>query len=115
MTYGLALYGLDVNSTAASPLFPVSVLTPGAVGEPNVRLGEPAVLLTGTITVSGLTAGTAYVLFRYNGTAALPAGPPFAKGAQSATPFTAKGATWSVADPVPFWSDTAVYWLASTA
>jgi hypothetical protein len=115
VTYGLAVLGLDVNGTKQSPLFPVSVSTPGSAGEPNVRAGQPAVPLLATLTVTGLTSGSSYVLYRYNGTALLPQGPPFSAGAESATPFTAKGASESLADPTPFMSDTAVYWLATTA
>ena len=111
VTYGLAVLGLDVNGTT----FPTSVSTPGAAGEPNVRAGQPAVALQATLTVTGLTAGSAYVLYRYNGTDALPAGPPFDVGFQAKTPFTAAKDSFVFADPLPFMSDTAVYWLTAAA
>jgi hypothetical protein len=109
VTYGLAVAGLNVSG----PLLPVSLATAGAAGEPNVRVGAPAVPLTGTVTVSGLTSGAPYILFRYNGTDTLPSGPAFAPGAfQARTPFTAAGDTWTFVDPLPFSSDSATYYLA---
>jgi hypothetical protein len=114
VTYGLAVLGLNV-STSGAALPSVSLSTSGAAGEPNTRSGEPAVPLTGTLRVSGLTAGSKYVLYRYNGTDALPAGPPYSAGAEYSTPFTAKGAEWVYADPNPFSSDSATYWLAAPA
>lgn len=109
VTYGLAVTGLNVTG----PLLPVALFTSGAAGEPNVRSGYPAVPLTGTVTVSGLASGSKYVLYRYNAT--LPAGPPFAPTAQFTTPFTAAGPTWTFADPAPFSSDSATYYLAVPA
>jgi hypothetical protein len=111
VTYGLAVTGLNVSG----PLLPVSLLTAGAAGEPNVRSGAPAVPLTATVTVGGLAAGSKYVLYRYNGTDALPAGPPYAPGADFTTPFTAAGPSWTFADPAPFSSDSATYYLAVPA
>lgn len=111
MTYGLAVTGLNVTGA-----LPVSLETSGAAGEPNIRAGQPAVPLTGVATVRGLTAGSAYTLYRYNATASVPAGPPFAKSAwQSRVDFTAAAATWTYADPVPFESSSAVYFIAAEA
>ena len=112
VTYGLAVTGLDINGTK---LFPTSVSTPGSAGEPNVRQGQPAVALSATLTVTGLTSGTKYILYRYNGTAALPAAPPLDVGAQTKTPFTAAGTSFVHKDPLPFFSDTAVYWVTAEA
>ena len=111
VTYGLAVTGLNVSGTT----LPVRLSTSGAAGEPNTRSGFPPVPLTGTVTVSGLTSGSKYVLYRYNGTDALPAGPPFSTGASYVTPFTATGTEWVYADPNPFSSDSATYWLAAPA
>jgi hypothetical protein len=113
VTYGLAVTGLNVSG---APLLPVSLATPGAAYEPNVRVGEPAVPLKGTVTVRGLRAGARGVLYRFNATDALPAAAPFAPGAaQAVTPFTAAGAEWVFADPVPFPSDGATYYVAVAA
>jgi hypothetical protein len=111
VTYGLAVTGLNVTGT----LYRVSLSTPGAVIEPDVRVGEPAVPLTGTVTVYGLTSGASYVLYRYNSTAALPLGPPFDVTAEAATKFTAKAAEWTFDDPKTFPSDGATYYLATSA
>ena len=108
VTYGLAVTGL----ATAGPILPVALITPGAVSEPNIRDGAPAVNLTGTVIVGGLSAGARGVLYRYNGTDALPAGPPYSVGAAYSTPFTAAGSTWTFADPVPFLSSSATYYVA---
>ena len=81
----------------------------------NVRQGARPATLYANVTVTGLTAGSQYVLYRYGSTESLPAGPPFAPAAEASTPFTAAGDTHSYADPKPFMSDSAVYWLAAPA
>ena len=106
VTYGLAVTGLAVNGT-----LPVSLATSGSAGEPNVRIGQPPVPLTGTVTVSGLTKGTSCFLCRYNSTAALPSGPPFVGCTKTA--FVAPAATWVYTDPIPFASNSAVYYVAA--
>lgn len=111
ITYGLAVLGLNVSSGT----LPVALQTPGAVYEPNVRSGEPPVPLNGTVTVTGLTPGSSYVLYRYNETASLPAGAPWAPAAEIATPFTATTDTWVFADPATFPSDGATYYIAVPA
>ena len=94
---------------------PVALETPGAVFEPDVRNGEPAIALNGTVTVLGLTPGKAYILYRYNSTAALPASAPWAPTAEIATPFTATASQWVYADPTTFPSDEATYYVAVAA
>ena len=110
VTYGLAVTGLNVTGS-----LPVSLATDGAVSEPDVRTGAAPAALHGAVTVSGLKAGGAYALYRFNTTAALPASPPFAPTADTVTPFTAAGPTWTYADPKTFPSNTAVYYLAAAA
>ena len=108
VTYGLAVTGL----ATAGPILPVALLTPGAVSEPNIRNGVPPIPLTGTVVVSNLKAGESGMLYRYNGTAALPAGPPYDVGFEYATPFKASGPTWTFADPHSFLSSSATYYIA---
>ena len=86
-----------------------------SLAQPDVRQGAAPAALHGNVTVSGLTPGSFYVLYRYNGTDTLPAGPPFSVGAAYTTPFTAKAATWTFADPVTFASNSATYYLAAAA
>lgn len=112
VTYGLAVTGLAMSSNATTPLLPVSIETPGAVYEPNVRRGATAAKLRANVTVSGLTASREYVVFRYDSTAALPDGPPNGTGASHRTRFTAAGPTHTFEDASPFSSDGAVYYVA---
>ena len=112
VTYGLAVTGLAVQKTGET--FAVALSTDGAVYEPNVRSWERASELHANLTVSGLTAGESYSLFRYDGTAALPS--TVASAAATASrkvDFTASGSSWAHADPHTFKSDQAVYYLAT--
>ena len=95
--------------------FPVSLSTDGAVSEPDVRMGQPPSNLKGEVTVTGLTAGSSYILYRFLGTDALPKGPDFSAGFQYKTPFTAAGPSWTHADPHTFLSSSAVYYVCVSA
>ena len=108
VTYGLAITGL----ATAGPVLPVALFTPGAASEPNIREGQPPIPLSGTVVVSGLAAGDRGVLYRYNGTAAVPAGPPYDVGFEYATPFTAAASSWTFQDPHTFLSSSATYYVA---
>ena len=108
--YGLAVTGVNIKGT-----LPVT-LEVDASQEPNVRVPstKPS-LLTGTVTVAGLTKGGRYTLYRYNGTASLPLGAPFSS-AFSIASFTADDkATWTYTDPTPIPSDSATYYVAAVA
>jgi hypothetical protein len=112
VTYGLAVTGLNVTGTT----FPLSLSTLGSVSEPDVRMGQSPSNLRGTVTVTGLTTGSNYILYRYGSTAALPTGPNnWDTGFETKTPFTATGATWKFDDPKTFASNTAVYYVAVAA
>jgi hypothetical protein len=111
VTYGLAVTGLNVSGAT----FPLSLSTPGSVSEPDVRMGQSPSSLTGTVTVTGLTVGASYILYRYNSTAALPMGPNFDIGYDTKTPFTAAAPSWTFDDTKPFASNTAVYYVAVAA
>ena len=109
VTYGLAVKGLDINGTT----LPVSITTDGAVYEPNVRSGESPADLIANVTVSGVEAGKAYVVYRYEGTDTLPYRPPFDVGYSHKILFTAAtDGTHSFVDKHTFSSDAAVYWVA---
>eukprot|EP00932_Pfiesteria_piscicida_P020660 SRR837773.7463.p2 GENE.SRR837773.7463~~SRR837773.7463.p2 ORF type:complete len:170 (-),score=21.79 SRR837773.7463:1-435(-) len=109
VTYGLAVAGLDIKGA-----IPVALTVP-ITEEPNVRRWQQAVDIKGTIEVSGLEVGKAYVLLRYAETETLPAGPPFT-GFVSQVPFTAPASgTWTYEDPVAFRSDSATYYFVAEA
>jgi hypothetical protein len=106
VTYGLAVTGLAVKGT-----LPVS-LSVDITSEPNVRSWQKASQIHGTATVSGLTAGQKYALFRYSGTQSLPSAAPFT-GYERKTAFTATGSTWTYKDPHTFASNSATYYIAA--
>lgn len=107
VTYGLAVTGIAVTGT-----LPVSLMV-DITYEPNVRNRERASQVHGKVTVSGLTSGTSYTLFRYGSTADLPSGPPFAPKAEHTKDFVATGPTWTYSDPNTFASNSATYYLAA--
>ena len=111
VTYGLAVTGLAVKGALR-----VALSTDGASAEPNIRTGSSPKLLHGNVTVSGLKPNGHYTLYRYNSTQNLPAGPPFAASAfESKLSFESHGASWSWADPNPFSSAGATYYVAAVA
>jgi len=108
-------YGISVTGLATKGTLPVS-LTVDTTQEPDVRMFQKPSEVHGTVTVSGLTAGSSYVLYRFKGTENLPAGPDFEQGSSySRIPFNATDTTWTYADPEPFMSNTATYYVATPA
>jgi len=137
VTYGLALTGLQTNLTEKDETWtlPKVSISIGITEEPNVRLFQKPVKVYANVSVDveGLEDGQKCVLFRYNSTDNFPTSPPFDAGAESATEFTAdlSGASmeivgslgsvsnqslghpaWIYPDPIPFLSNTAVYYRA---
>lgn len=109
-------YGVTITGVAgggAGVLLPVR-LAVNRADEPNTSpvnrrdpddgraAPEAAVTLTGMVTVTGLTAGRAYKLLRYNTAASVPTGGTAAQWIASAAAakvdFTAAGASWTYAD-----------------
>ena len=112
VTYGLAVTGLAFNGSVPVKTLPVSVMTGGAVYEPNVRLGQQAKRLTANVTVADLVKEYWYVVYRYESTENLPIAPPFDVGYTHKVRFRAMGSSHTFADPHSFSSDSAVYWVA---
>jgi hypothetical protein len=108
VTYGVAVKGLKKSGN-----LPV-VLNVDRQDEPNVRYYQKAAELHGTVTVSGLTNGQSYVLYRYGSTDSLPAGGAV-DGYEHKTPFTASGESWTFEDPDTFSSHSATYYVAMPA
>ena len=63
------------------------------------------------MTVFGLKADAAYVLYRYTGFNAFPA-KEFERGYEHKVEFTPKAGTWVYEDPNPFLSNNATYYIA---
>jgi len=107
VNYGIAVKGLDVQGS-----LPVS-LKVSSQQEPDTRMGQRPVDVTGTATVTGVEQGKSYKLYRYSSTKSLPKGSNFASSDYEAVhSFTATGETYTYEDPKPFKSNTAVYYLA---
>eukprot|EP01062_Namystynia_karyoxenos_P083164 TRINITY_DN9513_c0_g1_i1.p2 TRINITY_DN9513_c0_g1~~TRINITY_DN9513_c0_g1_i1.p2 ORF type:complete len:380 (+),score=154.50 TRINITY_DN9513_c0_g1_i1:130-1140(+) len=104
-------YGIAVTGLAVSGSLPVS-LDVDIQSEPDVRMYAPPSRVHGTVTVSGLQPGKSYTLYRYEGTASLPAAAPFT-GYKSSHKFTASGSTYQYKDPDYFMSNSAVYYVAA--
>ena len=105
--FGYALTGVG------GPTLPVS-LDVGRMDEPDVVKTFPSkpADLTGTVTVSGLTAGSSYALYRFDvSNAEIPTeASGYEAAASSSTSFTADDSTYTYVDPVTFKSDaTASY------
>jgi hypothetical protein len=108
VTYGAAVQGL--KKTGNLPV----VLNVDTQNEPNIRSWSQAKDLHGTVTVSGLTAGHNYILYRYGSTASLPTGSSV-QGYENKIPFTAEGETWTHKDTNTFKSSSATYYVAVPA
>jgi hypothetical protein len=82
--------------------------------EPNVSTGAKPLLLTGTVTVSGLTPGKAYALLRFNSYASVPTsgGADAFLGSEHdrVVEFIPTGQTWTYVDPVKIVSSGMAYY-----
>jgi hypothetical protein len=103
--YGIAVTGV-VDPQHVT--LPVSLSVPSS-SEPNVSQGASPVQMTGTVTVTGLSSGVTYSLFRYDDYTAVPSAASAAGYASSSythrTDFTATASTWTLVDPNTFASD----------
>lgn len=106
--WGVAVLG---NKDKNNELFPTQ-LSVDRWDEPDIIKGRKPKDLTGTVTVSGLTAKQNYLLLRYGSAASVPSS-GFASSqakADHVVPFTASGPTWTYQDPVGIPSNGAVFY-----
>ena len=75
-----------------------------------MRVFAPPAKLHARVTVSGLHTGSSYTLSRFTG---LPVANAPSEGIESTVNFTASAETWVYADPAPFASDGATYYVAT--
>jgi len=104
VNYGCAVTGIKDLDNSTKPVH----LVIDRWDEPNVTLGESAVLLNATITIENLISGEHYVLLRYNDYTAVPSQGFTPAGASSYISFTASGATFSTTDS--FMSNTTSFY-----
>ena len=108
--YGFAITGI---TDARSATLPVRITVP-VDHEPNVSVGEPAVPMTASVSVSALQAGHNYALLRYDDYTKVPtdatAADFLASSYSHRVDFTADGTQWTYADPVSFPSSGATYY-----
>lgn len=100
--FGWAIQGFLDERTG----FPLSLTIDKWQSEPDIRSGEKATDLTGTVTVTGLTAGSKYGIFRWDSVAsAFDYSRP-----HSVYHFTASKSTEVYTDPATFSSDGTTYY-----
>jgi hypothetical protein len=108
--YGFAITGI---TDARSATLPVGIKVP-VDHEPNVSVGEAAIPLTASVTVSALQPGHNYALLRYDDYTKVPTAATAAAFLASSyshrVDFTADGPQWIYADPVSFPSSGATYY-----
>ena len=109
VTYGVAVSGLDFTSS-----LPKVSLVVNIDHEPNVRQFQKPVEISGNVTVSGLTEGTSYVLYRYDGTENVPKSVDELNSTASFSyPFVADSAIETLAVPDTFSSHSATYFIVA--
>jgi len=101
--YGCAVTGIKDVLHETKPVH----LSINRWDEPNVTLGEQAVMLHGTITIDSLVSGTKYALLRYNDYTTLPSSGFKPLSASGAVYFIATGSSQTFTDN--FMSNTAVF------
>lgn len=106
--YGIAIMGIEGGG------LPVA-LAVDSQDEPSTRSGQLPSMMSATVTVSNLTLGAQYVLYRYRGVHSLPVDGGSPSGYETKTAFTATGHTFVLKDPRKILSDTAVYYRALPA
>jgi hypothetical protein len=108
--YGVAVSGFLDDAQAT---LPVSISV-GQSSEPNVSTGQAASAMHATVGVSGLVAGQAYALLRFDDYTKVPTSATAAQYLSSAyssrQDFTAGSPGWTWADPASFPSDGATYY-----
>jgi len=108
--YGVAISGITDTRSAT---LPVRIKVP-VDHEPNVSIGEAAIPLTASVTVSALQPGHNYALLRYDDYTKVPtdatAAGFLASSYSHRVDFTADGPQWTYADPVSFPSSGATYY-----
>jgi len=110
--YAVAVTGIKDASATSLPVR----LKVNSQKEPSIPGGKAPSLLTGTVTVSGLTPGVAYTLLRFDTSASVPttgnAAAFLAAPWGSSVKFTATAATWTYTDPKKIPSNGVAYYRA---
>lgn len=102
-SFGWAVKGFLDNTTNAMP---ASLHLKPWLSEPDLRSGKSPVPIAGTLTVSELTVGSEYDIYRWDTSEdAFTYSDNFKK-----TSFKATNATFVYEDPSPFWSNSTTYY-----
>ena len=114
VTYGLAVTGLAVEGSLPVAL---EVDLGSSQQEPNVREGARASMISGMVTVSGLSAGESYTIYRYDTPAQtvpvkVPSAAPF-DASNAIKQFKADAETYTFQDPTGIASDGATYYVCA--
>jgi len=111
VTYGVAVRGLDLGSN-----LPRVSLVVNIDQEPNVRDFQRPIQISGNVTMSGLTPGSSYVLYRYDGTESVPKTTEELNNstASFSYPFVASSEIETMSIPDTFSSHSATYFIVSS-
>eukprot|EP00037_Helgoeca_nana_P015251 m.142598 g.142598 ORF g.142598 m.142598 type:complete len:369 (-) comp22933_c0_seq1:61-1167(-) len=101
-------YGLAINGINGSGL-PTS-LAVDSQDEPDTRMGQRAIEMRGTVTVSSLIVGKGYTIYRYTGTEELPTDGSHDTPSAVKLSFTAGNTTHVYEDPIKISSHSATYY-----
>jgi hypothetical protein len=104
VNFGCAVTGIKDVQNLTKPVH----LSIDRWDEPNVTVGETAVMLNATINIDSLTIGEHYVLLRYNDYSMVPSSGFDPTTASSSISFTATGTTYSTTDT--FMSNATVFY-----
>lgn len=105
-SFGWGIQGY-ADDTAYPPVHLSLSISPSA-SEPDTRAGEPPKPIHGTVTISDVTPGSTYHLYRWDSVEdALTYTPEFKYHV-----FIGNGTTYTYSDPKPFMSDSATYYRA---
>jgi len=94
--YGIAIVGTTNTSVYTRP----ARLELDRISEPNLVVGKTPVLLNAEISISALTPGASYVLYRYNDPAKVPTTSYASKPSDSRVTFKATGSTHLIRDTI---------------
>lgn len=111
ISYGYSMTGLDNDQVRSGKTLPLSLFV-NCTDEPDVRSHEPPALLQGQVKISGLSAGSAYSVYRWDDYNTFPTSGSFDDSQFSYKyEFVADSDAYNFFDENTFWSDKSVVYV----